>query len=174
MDRILYLFRGIDVDEIQHYCVHLNQCDIKKCTALKLARLNVIKIRKKLEHCPRKAIVLDPFSKQIVSKADAKFVRKYGVVVIDCSWAKTEIVFRKPYRQGRALPHLLAANPVNYGKWDRLSSAEALAAALYLTGFCEEARQLLSKFSWGTAFFDINNFNEGKVQKKEDGTESIQ
>jgi ribosome biogenesis protein Tsr3 len=38
-----------------------------------------------------------------------------------------------------------------------LSSAEALAAALYITHFGEMANLILSKFSWGNNFKSLNN-----------------
>jgi pre-rRNA-processing protein TSR3 len=58
---------------------------------------------------------------------------------------------------GRRLPPLIAANPVNYGKWEKLSSAEAIAAALFITKFEDVANLILSKFSWGVEFIKINN-----------------
>ena len=57
---------------------------------------------------------------------------------------------------GRKLPQLLAANNVNYGRWEKLSSVEALAAGLILTGYLKKALVLLSKFSWGLTFIEIN------------------
>src|SRR3989442_559705 len=56
----------------------------------------------------------------------------------------------------RALLYLLAANPVNYGKPFVLSSVEALAAALVIFGRPEEARAILSKFTWGGQFLALN------------------
>jgi len=50
----------------------------------------------------------------------------------------------------------MAANPVNYAKIGRLSTVEALSAALHIMGFRSQARELLSPFGWGDAFFDLN------------------
>ena len=54
------------------------------------------------------------------------------------------------------LPLLLAANPVNWGKPGRLTTAEALATVLYLMGRKEQATQVLGAFRWGQRFFELN------------------
>jgi pre-rRNA-processing protein TSR3 len=56
----------------------------------------------------------------------------------------------------RCLPILIAGNPVNFGKATKLSTAEALAGALYIAGFKDEAKQLLSIFVWGHTFLELN------------------
>ena len=58
----------------------------------------------------------------------------------------------------RKLPLCKAANPVNYGKDYKLNCAEALAGALYLSGFTEEAEKVLDNFKYGMAFLAINEY----------------
>lgn len=151
---------------VRLFGLHFNQDDPKKNTVLKLARQNFILLKRKISTIPRNAIVLDPFSEHTISLSDHKNILRFGIVVIDCSWAKIETIFKKPFKMGRKLPHLLAANSVNYGKWDKLSSAEALAAALYITGFKKLAKEIISIFSWGDSFWRINDNIFKKLDKK--------
>jgi len=55
-----------------------------------------------------------------------------------------------------AVPYLLAANPVNYGKPYKLTCAEAVAATFYICGFDEQANEVMSKFGWGHSFWEMN------------------
>lgn len=63
------------------------------------------------------------------------------------------------------MPYLLAANPVNYGKPVKLNCAEALAGALLLAGFTDEAEEVMDVFKWGPAFFSINEFYLNKYME---------
>ena len=55
------------------------------------------------------------------------------------------------------LPLLLAAQKLQLiGENSKMTTAEALAASLYLIGREEHARQLLSAFRWGEQFFILN------------------
>ena len=139
-------------------CLHFNECDRKKCTALKLARLHLVKIVSNVKGRNLNAIVLNPFSSKELSVADRENIIRYGLIVVDCSWKKIFNLKNFNFKNSRTLPPLIAANPVNYGKWEKLSSVEALAAALYITNFNACGDLILSKFSWGSEFKTINNF----------------
>lgn len=140
------------------YCIHYNECDPKKCTALKLYRNNLIKIIKKIKGNLSNSVILNPIAKETISIKDRDLVKRYGLVVIDCSWKKLLKLNRLEYSNTRKLPPLIAANPVNYGKWEKLSSVEALAAALYITDFKKYGDLILSKFPWGIQFKELNKF----------------
>lgn len=84
-------------------------------------------------------------------------VEQYGLVGLDCSWNASESVFQSMIKgEGRRLPMLLAGNPTNYSARGKLSTVEALAAALIITGFNERAKQLLKIFHWGETFLSLN------------------
>ena len=45
---------------------------------------------------------------------------------------------------------------MNWGKPFKLSTVEALAAGLVILGERSQAEQILSKFSWGHVFLELN------------------
>ncbi len=136
---------------------HAGQCDPKKCTGTRLGRMRKAKIVKKMRHIPRGAVVLNPVGEVAFSVADRERVMKAGIVALDCSWKQAEKIFAAS-RIGaqRALPYLLAANPINTYIPVKLSTAEALAAALYILGMTEQAEDVLSVFKWGHSFLTLN------------------
>lgn len=139
------------------YVYHVKQCDPKKCTGLRLTRNRLATDLRKLSQIPKRVILLDPFSEVILSKQDLELAVHNGILAIDASWAKfTSDSVEKLRRIKRALPFLIAANPTNYGKPIRLSTVEALAAALIILGFEEQAKNILSKFNWGLNFLTVN------------------
>ncbi|HDN68062.1 MAG TPA: DUF367 domain-containing protein [Methanomicrobia archaeon] len=163
------------------YAYDEGQCDPKKCTVRKLARAGLVKSVKVLRKIPHNTILLLPTAEKALSPADKS--TKTSVTVLDCSWKKTETGGFEDFlrreeqvgrerqvgwerkgksgrrewgRRKRALPFLIAANPVNYGKPFLLSSAEALAAALFILGEQEQSQRVLGGFKWGNEFLRLN------------------
>ena len=136
---------------------HAAQCDPKRCTGLKLKRHGMARLVSKTRFLPKRAVVLNPFSEIAFSPTDRKRVEDFGLVALDCSWKHAEKVLLKHVKgTSRCLPILIAGNPVNFGKATKLTTAEALAAALYIAGFKQEATTLLSIFTWGHTFLELN------------------
>jgi len=136
---------------------HAAQCDPKRCTGLKLKRHGMARLVTKTRFLPRRAIVLNPFSEIAFSPADRQRIADFGLVALDCSWEHAQKVLAKQVRgTSRCLPILIAGNPVNFGKATKLTTVEALAAALYIAGFKQEAAGLLSIFIWGHTFLELN------------------
>ena len=153
---------------------HAGQCDPKKCTALKLKRHGLVRLVTQTRFLPKRAVVLNPFSKIAFSPADRRRIEKFGLAALDCSWEHAEKVLLKRVRgTSRCLPFLIAGNPVNFGKPTRLTTVEALAAALYIAGLREEANQLLSIFKWGHTFIELNQERLESYAKAKDSTEII-
>ena len=127
------------------YVIRRGEDDPRKCTALRLAKFKLVE----MVDSPR-GILLNPFAKRILSPRD----ETEALTALDVSWNLLKSF--PPYEPSRRLPFLIAANPINYGKPYRLSTAEALAAALYILGFRERAEEIMSKFKWGPHFLDLN------------------
>ena len=142
---------------ISLYVYDEGQCDPKKCTAKKMIRFGIVKQLPSIRRIPHGAIILDPTAEKAISREDRARAEAHGIVVMDLSWSHIE-TFPKVGRDKapRALPYLLAANPVNWGKPLKLTSAEALAASLYIMGYPDEASKVLEKFSWGEQFLKLN------------------
>ena len=151
------------------------QCDPKKCTALKLGRHGLVRIVSQLRFLPKRAIVLNPFSETAFSPADRQRIEQYGLVALDCSWEHAEKVLSHNVKgTSRCLPILLAGNPTNYAKATKLSTAEALAGALFIAGFKDEAREVLSVFAWGHTFLELNATLLEAYAAAKDSTEIVE
>lgn len=135
---------------------HEGTCDPAKCTALKLARLGKAIIVRKIADVPPNFLILNPLSQTALSLTDKEVFEARGLIAVDCSWNRLSNVFRNIKGAHRALPYLIATNPVNYGVPTKLSTAEAIGAALYILGFKEEARGILECFKWGPHFLTLN------------------
>ena len=147
-----------------------NSCDPRKCTVKKLERAGFLKIFTKISQIPRNTLLLDPTAEQALSPAD-RFVR--SITVLDCSWVVLDTGAVCSWRIRRALPFLMAANPVNFGKPCMLSSIEALAATLYILGEKEQAAAVLSKVNWGIRFLEVNQEPLDLYANAKDSTEVV-
>jgi pre-rRNA-processing protein TSR3 len=152
------------------YSYRDNSCDPRKCTVKKLEKAGFLKIFSKISQIPRNTLLLDPTAEQALSPAD-RFVK--SITVLDCSWEVLDTGAVRSWRIRRALPFLMAANPVNFGKPCKLSSVEALAAALFIVGEKERAAQLLSKVNWGIRFLEVNEEPLRLYAEAKDSTEII-
>ena len=152
------------------YAYRDNTCDPRKCTVKKLEKAGFLKIFTKISQIPRNTLLLDPTAEQALSPADKKV---HSITVLDCSWVVLDTGRVKSWRIRRALPFLVAANPVNFGKPCVLSSIEALAAALFIIGEREHASAVLSRVSWGIRFLEVNQEPLDLYANAKDSTEVI-
>ena len=131
----------------------------------------------------------------MVSAADKELLEQYGAAVVECSWVRIKEVpwgkiggkcerlctcFNSYSLQSRlteAVPYLVAANSVNYGRPWRLNCAEALAACFFICGHEDWAHEVLTHFSYGEPFLEINAqllkryaacVNEEEIKKAEE------
>ena len=152
------------------YAYRDNSCDPRKCTVKKLERAGFLKIFTRIPQIPRNTLLLDPTAEQALSPAD-RFVR--SVTALDCSWVVLDTGAVRSWRIRRALPFLMAANPINFGKPCKLSSIEALAAALYILGEKDRAATVLSKVNWGIRFLEVNQEPLDLYANARDSTEVV-
>ena len=148
--------KGLPTVSVKLGMWEMNQNDTKRDTGSKLVRLRLatkLAIKQKWG-----GIVLSPAASSVISFADHAIIAKGGCAVVNCSWNKLDLV---PFSQmrsngNRLLPFLIAANPTKYGQPTTLSSVEALAAALYITGFRDDAQTIMARFHWGDSFWKLN------------------
>nr|WP_193570728.1 DUF367 family protein [Halorubellus sp. JP-L1] len=126
--------------------------DPDKCTVRKLERFSLAELHRSDRATPY-GVVLNPHADVALSPADADASR---LVALDCSWETAGEAMFSIAGEHRALPFLVAANPVNYGNAFQLTTVEALAAALVILGDREHAEAILAKFTWGETFLELN------------------
>ena len=132
----------------------LEQDDPKKCTAAKLVKFGLARNIPRTRH---DTIVLDPFAKQFLLSQDSLIAK--SITAIDCSWNFAQETFTKRFAGlARKLPPLLAGNPVNYSKLNKLTTVEAISGALFILNHADLAMSLLGKFTWGHTFYDLNRY----------------
>ena len=147
------------------------QDDPKKCTAAKMVKFGLAHNIKKIGS---KGLVLDPFAEKTLLPKDVSVIN--SIVGIDCSWNLANHAFSQKFNGiKRKLPPLLAGNPVNYSKLNKLTTAEALSGSLYILGFKEQSLELLNKFKWGHTFYELNQnlLNDYSQSKTEEDIKTI-
>lgn len=149
-----------------------NQCDPKKCTAKRMLKFGLAKEAKTLRSIPSGSIVLSPFAEKALSPADIKF-SKNGLVVMDLTWTNIDEFPRPSRTQDRALPYLLASNPINWGRPLELNSAEAVMASLIILGEREQADQFIERFNWAPEFLRLNGELLEAYASAKDSTEVV-
>ncbi len=133
---------------------YLKEDDPSKSTMLKLKRMGLARMVPLRDI--RISMCLTPFAGSYITKADRSLAIRSGLSVIDGSWNLIGGIEGIRLKYPRKLPLLVPVNPVNFGKPGKLSSVEAMAAALYILGFRETGLGILSKFNWGQHFYTVN------------------
>lgn len=147
-----------------------NSCDPRKCTVKKLERAGYLRIVKTISQIPRNTLLLDPTAEKALSPEDRNVK---SITALDCSWEVLDTGAVSSWRIRRALPFLMAANPVNFGKPCKLTSIEAIAAALYILGEQERAAQILGCVHWGIRFLEVNKEPLELYATAKDSTEVV-
>ncbi|HJJ46732.1 MAG TPA: DUF367 family protein [Methanocorpusculum sp.] len=147
-----------------------NSCDPRKCTMKKLDRFGMLRILTRISQIPKNTLLLDPTA-DVLSPVDRKWVS--SITTLDCSWEVLGTVNTSLWKGRRALPYLVAANPVNFGKPFKLTSVEAIAAALYILGEKQQGGEILSKFNWGLNFLKLNEAPLEEYSVAKDSTEIL-
>lgn len=163
-------------ERIKLIVYHTDEDDPKKCSAKKLHRLGFAKLEKNMRKIPKHTVLLNPFAEKSLSREDLSVAEENGILAVDCSWKHAEAVFQnlKQIHISRALPFVVAANPLNYGKPFKLTTLEAFAAALYILGKIDHSREILNIYKWGPHFLELNKQPLEDYRKAENSAEVIQ
>lgn len=149
-----------------------NQCDPKKCTAKRMLKFGLAKEAKTLHAIPKGSIVLSPFAEKALSPDDIRYAR-HGLVVMDLTWTNIDEFPRPKGTNDRALPYMLASNPINWGRPMELNSAEAVMASLFILGEREQAKTFLGRFNWAPEFMRLNGELLEEYSSAKDSTEVV-
>jgi len=140
--------------QMEVHIYHENDDDPSKCTGRRLSEEGEARLHDSYRTLP-KGVALDPYAETALSPADSN---SDSLVVFDSSWESAEGVASESGHEGkhRALPFVVPANPVSYGKPFRLNTAEATVGALQILGEKEQAHRIASLFSYGDTFLELN------------------
>jgi len=160
---------------LELFIYHSEECDPKKCTGLRLGRMDKAKILHERREIPRSSVLLEPFASKALSPKDCEIARKNGITALDCSWNRIDQIHDfKENLVPRGLPYLVAANPYILRPSNKLSTLEALTAALYILGEKDQARELLEGFKWGPTFLELNEDPLEAYSQAENSTDIVE
>lgn len=148
------------------------QCDPKKCTAKRMVKFGLAR-NVSVNRIPAGAIVLSPFADTALSPADMRTAERNGLVVMDLTWTNIDDFPKVRKGNERALPYLLASNPINWGRPMELNSAEAVFASLLILGHREQADAFLERFNWASEFLRLNGEMLDDYSKAKDSTDVV-
>jgi pre-rRNA-processing protein TSR3 len=141
----------------------LDEDDPRRCSGRRLLRRGLVRPIGGWERLVPSPITLDPFAAVVLSGGDRARAEAGGILAVDSSWnrisGRSRLLGegeRSPSPHARRLPLLVAGNPQHYGRWTQLTTAEALAAAVYVVGHAPEAETILEGIPGGPAFLEIN------------------
>ncbi len=137
------------------YVLYLGEDDPSKNTSLKMVRKGYA-LRIHPRSIRGQPLVLNPYAKKYLGPWLRNHIDKHGILVIDASWKKLSPKKTRVKGKHYKLPPLLPGNPINYAKPCILSSIEAVAAALYITGYRETYEKLLGLYKWMNTFHTLN------------------
>jgi pre-rRNA-processing protein TSR3 len=164
-------------NKIKLLIYHMTQDDPKKCTARKLARFEHATLIKRMNLIPYSPVLLDPYADKVLSKEDLDMAVMHGLLAVDCSWEHAEDAFQLVRRRkkviSRALPFLIAVNPVKYGKAFQLSTLEAMAGGLIILGNRKQSEDILGIYKWSQNFLSMNEQPLLEYEKAKNSEEVI-
>ena len=132
--------------------LYVGDDDPDKCTARRLAKFDLAELLPPAD-VPDEGLLLDPTCGYALAP---DLPRPARIVAVDCSWESVDTHRVSANLTRRALPYLLAGNPINFGHPFALTTAEAIAATVYILGDAAHAAALLAPFSWGHTFLELN------------------
>ena len=167
---------GAHLDEkpVRLVLFEYKQNDPKRDTGMKLVRNGLVRSLRPGD--PFKGIVLSACGKSVLSPSDRALIVSAGLGGVNCSWNRLDEISNVPggnIARHRKLPFLIAANPINYGRAYKLSSAEALAAALAIVGLDTDSRRVTEKFAWESEFWKLNDPLINEYKRCSSGAEII-
>jgi len=112
-------------------------------------------------------------------KCTARKLSRFGFADIITNIKKTpnaekSFDFLNKRCEARALPFVIAVNPVNYGKPFKLTTLEAFAASLYILGEMAHASKILKIYNWGPQFLELNKEPLEDYRKAKNSAEIIE